>query len=146
MTVDLEFLPWTAVPDARAAMRVLQAAGCPANAGVLIDALHASRSKTSLDDLSELARGPLHYAQICDAPVGGPFPLDEMVRTARQERLLPGEGGIDLGQMFARLPQELPVSIEIPNQVRMAKLGALEWARQALAASRALLEPSASAV
>ena len=142
MTVDLEFLPWTAVPDARAAMRVLRAAGNPANAGILVDALHVSRSTTSPDDLTELARGPLHYAQICDAPVGGPFPVDEMIRTARQERLLPGEGGIDLAQMFARLPQDLPVSVEIPHQARMARLGALEWARQALAASRAVLEPA----
>ena len=142
MTVDLEFLPWTAVPDARAAMRVLRAAGSPANAGVLVDALHVSRSTTSLDDLAELARSALHYAQICDAPVGGPFPVDEMIRTARQERLLPGEGGIELAQMFARLPPGLPISIEIPHLTRMARLGVLEWARQALVASRAVLEPA----
>ena len=142
MTVDLEFLPWTAVPDARAAMRVLRAAGSPANAGVLVDALHVSRSTTSLDDLAELARSALHYAQICDAPVGGPFPVDEMIRTARQERLLPGEGEIELAQMFARLPPGLPISIEIPHLTRMARLGVLEWARQALVASRAVLEPA----
>jgi sugar phosphate isomerase/epimerase len=33
LTADLEFMPWTAVPDARAALRTVRLAGTPANAG-----------------------------------------------------------------------------------------------------------------
>jgi len=142
MTVDLEFLPWTTVPDARAAVRVLQRAGSPANGGILVDALHAARSSTTLDDIAALPPGHLHYAQICDAPVGGPYTLAELLHTARQERLLPGEGGIDLKRIFARLPAQLPVSVEIPHHLRVPQLGVREWARQALVASRAVLEPA----
>jgi sugar phosphate isomerase/epimerase len=142
MSVDLEFLPWGVVPDARAAMAVLADAGKPANAGVLVDALHVARSSTSLADIAALAGGTLHYAQICDAPAGGPYTLDELIHTARLERLLPGEGGIALAQMFGLLPQTLPISVEIPHHVRQQSLGAHEWARQALAASRAVLEPA----
>jgi len=141
MTVDLEFLPWSTVPDASTAMRVVQRAGAPANAGILVDALHAARSSTTLDDIAAMPRSQLHYAQICDAHTGGPFTVEELLHTARQERLLPGEGGIRLARMFAQLPESLPVSVEIPNHLRMPQLGVREWARQALAASRAVLEP-----
>jgi len=110
---------------------------------VLVDALHAARSGTTLDDIAAIPRGQLHYAQICDAPLGGPFTLEELLHTARQQRLLPGEGGIDLVRLFARLPDELPVSVEIPHHLRVPALGVEEWARQALAASRAVLRDRA---
>jgi sugar phosphate isomerase/epimerase len=139
LSIDLEFLPWTTVPDARSALRVLQRAGMPANAGVLVDALHAARSSTTLDDIAALPRAHLHYAQICDAPLGGPFTLAELLHTARLERLLPGEGGIDLRRLFAQLPDDLPVSVEIPHHTRVPQCGELDWARQALQASMAVL-------
>ena len=144
MTADVEFMPWTAVPDARAALRVVEGAGRPANAGILVDALHVSRSATSLDDLRAIPCELLHYAQICDAPTreqhGRPFSVDEMIHTARCERLLPGDGGIDLRSLFAALPGDLPVSVEVPHERGIAQHGQTVWARQALAASRALLE------
>jgi sugar phosphate isomerase/epimerase len=146
MTADLEFMPWTAVPDAQAALRVVLAAGRPGNAGILVDALHVSRSGTSLDDIRAIPRDLLHYAQICDAPtraqIGRAFTVEEMIHTARCERLLPGEGGIDLKGLFAALPQDLPISVEVPNEKRPAQLGQKEWARLALSTSRALLEPT----
>lgn len=147
MTADLEFMPWTAVPDVKAALRIIDGAGRPGNAGILVDALHFSRSTTTLDDVRAIPRELLHYAQICDAPtgeqIGRPFSVEEMIHTARCERLLPGEGGIDLEGLFAALPQDLPVSVEVPHETRLARVGQLEWAREALAASRALLEPRA---
>ena len=147
MSADLEFMPWTAVPDVKAALRVVDGAGRPDNAGILVDALHVSRSTSTLDDVRAIPRELLHYAQICDAPtseqMGRRFTVEEMIHTARCERLLPGEGGIDLKGLFAALPQDLPVSVEVPHETRVAQLGAAEWARQALAASRSLLEPRA---
>lgn len=151
MTADLEFMPWTAVPDANAALRIINAAGRPANAGILVDALHVARSTTTLDDIRAIPRELLHYAQICDAPtsapppkgIGRPFTVEEMIHTARCERLLPGEGGIDLKGLFDALPQDLPISVEVVHLERMAQLGQTEWARQCLAVSRAFLEPQA---
>jgi sugar phosphate isomerase/epimerase len=144
MTADLELMPWTAVPDVKAALRIINAAGKPANAGILVDALHFDRSNSTLDDIRAIPRELLHYAQICDAPtraqIGRDFTVDEMIHTARCERRLPGEGGIDLTSLFAALPQDLPISVEVPNEAGMARFGQAEWARQSLAASRALLE------
>ena len=136
LSADLEFMPWTGVPDARAALRVVQAAGMPANAGILVDALHFGRSHTTLDDIRAIPRPLLHYAQICDAQAGTHFSTEEMLHTARCERLLPGEGRIDLSGLFAALPADLPVSVEIIHLGREAEFGPLAWAQECLAASR----------
>jgi len=145
LTGDLEFLPWTKVPDARTARRIAVNAGQP-NARVLVDSLHAGRSSTTLADLAALPRSLLGYAQICDAPGEIPTTPDGLIHTARQARLLPGDGGLDLVGIFAQLPQDLPVSVEIPNDRGMAELGVREWARQALAASKAVLAKRDEAV
>jgi sugar phosphate isomerase/epimerase len=141
VTADLEFMPWTAVPDCRTARRIVEAAGQP-NGRILVDSLHAARSATTLAELAALPRGVLSYAQICDAPGEIPTTVEGLIHTARCARLLPGDGGIDLKAMFAALPQDLPVSIEIPNDVGKSERGVTEWAREALARARMAIEPA----
>jgi sugar phosphate isomerase/epimerase len=139
LTGDLEFMPWTAVKDAQAALRVIEKAGRPSNAGVLVDALHFGRSTTSLADIAAIPYDLLHYAQICDATAGTHFTNEELIHTARQARLLPGEGNIDLIGLFAALPHDLPVSVEIVNLERSQPMGDLAWAKLALDASKKVL-------
>lgn len=139
LSADLEFMPWTNVPDCKSALRIVRAAGRP-NGGILVDALHTGRSATTLADLAAVPREMLHYAQICDAPVPTPRTNEELIFTARCARLPPGEGGIDLEGIFAALPADLPVSVEIPHHERKAWVGVEAWSRDALAASRRILE------
>jgi sugar phosphate isomerase/epimerase len=142
LTADLEFMPWTAVKSAREALDMIRAAGSPAAAGVLVDALHFARSDTDLDDIRTLPAHWVHYAQACDAPAAPPghrFTDDELVHTARSERLLPGEGDIDLRGLFGALPAGTPVSIEVVNVQRQAQVEPREWARLALEATRRAL-------
>jgi sugar phosphate isomerase/epimerase len=145
MRADVEFMPFTAIKTARDAERMLELAGSPASGGILVDTLHVDRSGMSVDDLRRLPRELIHYAQICDAPTlaknGTPFTIAEMILTAREERLLPGEGGIDLGTIFKALPPDLTVGVEIPHAIRMPQAGPREWARQALAAAKSVIEP-----
>ena len=145
LTGDLEFMPWTKVPDARTAQRIAVKAAQP-NARVLVDALHVGRSSTTLADLAALPRSLLGYAQICDAPGEVPTTADGLIYTARQARMLPSDGGLDLVGIFAQLPQDLPISVEIPNDRGMAELGVREWARRALSASKAVLAKRDEAV
>ena len=133
LSADLEFMPWTKVPDARTALRIVLGAAQP-NGGVLVDALHVARSATSLADVAAIPRQCLHYAQICDAPAEVPATVEGLIHTARCERLLPGDGGIDLAGIFSMLPRDLPISVEIPHDREVAAIGAEEWARRALAA------------
>jgi sugar phosphate isomerase/epimerase len=136
LTADLEFMPWTAVTDARSALRVIDAAGRPANAGILVDALHFGRSGTTLEDIRALPRELLHYAQICDASAGTHFTDEELIHTARCARLPPGEGTIDLPGLFAALPADLPVSVEVIHLEREREADPVTWARLCLEASR----------
>lgn len=139
LTADLEFMPWTAVKDAKSALRVIEMAGRPRNAGILVDALHFGRSTTTLQDIADIPHALLHYAQMCDAQAGLNFTTEELIHTARQERLLPGEGNIDVGGLFAALPQDLPVSVEIVNLERSAPMGDKAWAALCLNATKKVL-------
>lgn len=140
MTADLEFMPWTAVKDAKSALRIVQNAGMPSNAGILVDALHFGRSTTTLEDIRAIPRQLLHYAQICDAQAGLNFTVEQMVHTARCERLLPGEGTIDIRGLFAALPDDLPVSVEVVNFGCEANTPPAAWAAECLVASRPFTE------
>jgi sugar phosphate isomerase/epimerase len=138
LTADLEFMPWTAVKNAKAALRIVTNAAEP-NGRVLVDALHVARSATTLEDIASLPRHLLSYAQLCDAPAGVPATEKELIHTARCARLLPGDGGIDLHGLVRALPDDLPLSLEIPNEEWLPKLGAEEWSRRALAAARRIV-------
>ncbi|PXW97408.1 sugar phosphate isomerase/epimerase [Sphaerotilus hippei] len=135
LTADLEFMPWTAVSDLKTAARIVGAVGRD-NAGLLIDALHFSRSSSTLDEVAALPPAWLHYVQVCDGAVPGPATVEGMIFDARCERLLPGEGAIALQALLARLPAGLPVSIEIPNEARARAMGHEAWAASCVQAAR----------
>jgi sugar phosphate isomerase/epimerase len=141
MTADLEFMPWTAVPDAKSALRIVQKAGSPSNAGILVDALHFGRSHTTLDDIRAIPRSLLHYAQICDAQAGTHFSTEQMVHTARCERLLPGDGTINIQDLFNALPADLPISVEVVNFEHEKTATPRDWAGICLNASSPFVEP-----
>jgi sugar phosphate isomerase/epimerase len=139
MTADLEFMPWTSVQTAAQAKSIWQTAGQPKNAGILVDALHFGRSLTTLRDIAELPRQALHYAQWCDAQPGTHFSEAQLIHTARQERLPPGEGGIDLAGLAQVLPADLPISVEVPNLVRQQAMGDEAWSAWCLTHTRKTL-------
>jgi sugar phosphate isomerase/epimerase len=134
LSMNLEFMPQSELRDLAAALHVLQAADQP-NQGVIIDALHVSRSATSIEEIAVVPREWLHYAQICDAPAEIPRTRDALNHAARHERLMPGDGALDLKGMFAALPADLPVAVEIPNDRQSAGLSPTTWATRARTAT-----------
>lgn len=136
LSCDLEFMPWTEVRDLATALALVTAADQD-NGGVLLDALHFDRSASRIEDIAGVPRHWLHYAQICDGPAERPSSNEGLIHAARCERLLPGEGGIDLVELWRALPADLPVGVEIPNEVRAPLLGAERWAREALEKAKA---------
>jgi 4-hydroxyphenylpyruvate dioxygenase-like putative hemolysin/sugar phosphate isomerase/epimerase len=139
LTIDLEFPSWTETPDLRESVRVLRGADQP-NAGILVDLLHFARSGSSVADLRQLPAHWFHFVHVCDAPPGVPPTNEEIIHTARFERLFPGEGGIDVRGILDALPRGLPYTLEIPRATLVAQVGAKEHARLALAASRDYLD------
>lgn len=137
LTVDLEFPSWTETQKLADAVEIIESASQD-NAGILIDSLHFSRSDSSLEALKHLPRSWVHFAQLCDAEKKIPATEEELVHTARFDRKLPGQGGIELQRILAALPT-VPYSLEIPNDRLRRSLGDEEYARQALATTRRYL-------
>jgi len=106
-----------------------------------VDAIHFFRAGDTLDVLASVPREYLHYAQFCDARAERPADMQEIIRQARSDRLMPGEGGLDLAGLLGALPAELPLSLEIPYATPMPPL---TRARRAREAALKLLERCAS--
>ena len=132
-------MPWTAVPDLAAALRVVRGAAQP-NGGILVDALHFDRSDSRVADLAAVPRSWLHYWQLCDAPAERPATTEGLLHTARAERLFPGEGGIDLPPLVRAMPADITVSLEIPTLELARTVGPEERVRRAIAAARRVIE------
>ncbi|MGI4952762.1 MAG: sugar phosphate isomerase/epimerase family protein [Janthinobacterium lividum] len=144
LTADLEFMPWSNVPDMVTARRIALAAGRP-NAGVLLDTLHFDRSGGAIADIAATPPGLLHYWQVCDGPAERPDTIEGLLYTARSERMFPGEGGIDLLPIARAMPPGLTVSMEIPTVELARTVPATERVRRAVAATRALLDRASQA-
>jgi sugar phosphate isomerase/epimerase len=99
-----------------------------------------ARSHTTLQDLRDIPRHLLHYLQICDGEPGLHFTTEQLIHTARCERLLPGEGRIDLRGYLQALPADLPLSCEVVHLERERAIGPADWAAQCLAATRRVAE------
>lgn len=139
LTVDLEFMPWTKVPDLATALRIVETAG-EANGGVLVDALHFDRSATTLDEIAAMPRNRLNYVQFCDGPRDYDPSDAGLIEVARRARLMPGEGGIDLAGLARSIPADAVISIEIPNHALAGRMGGAERAAAALRATRRVVE------
>jgi sugar phosphate isomerase/epimerase len=107
LAVALEFVPWSDVPDLRAALDFME----PANAGIVIDAWHVFRGTTKLAELSQIPADKILCIQVNDAaPVEGPLPEDT------QRRRFCGEGEFDLQAFISALRKtgtETPLSVEV---------------------------------
>ena len=132
LAANLEPMPWVDVSNMAKALRVIEGAD-RANSALLVDAIHFFRARDRFEDIPR----KLRYAQFCDARAEVPSDMQEMIRQARGDRLFPGEGGLDLAGLLDALPADLPISLEIPYAQPMP---ALERARRALAATKALLD------
>jgi sugar phosphate isomerase/epimerase len=139
LQVNLEFAIYTGVRTLAHAASVVAKSG-QANASVLIDALHFSRSGGWPAHVAQVDPALFRYAQICDAGPDMPRPDDtpSLIREARTGRLLPGDGVLPLRDLVAALPPDLPLAIEAPDRAT-AGLPALERARRAHRALTALL-------
>lgn len=130
LTMNLEFVTWANVSNLRDAIAVCRAVKRN-NCGLLIDTLHFNRSRVKLEELDAVPREWFHFAHVCDAPKEIPPTNEGLIHTAREERLYPGEGAIDIAAIVNRLP-EIPYSLEIPHLARVKELGYAEHAWRCL--------------
>jgi sugar phosphate isomerase/epimerase len=138
LSVDLEFYPWTTVPNLSNAVEVVGAADRP-NSGILLDTLHFDRSDSTFDELDRVPSNWLPFVHVCDAPAERPATTEGLIFTARAERLFPGDGGIDIAAIMRHMPPDIPVAVEIPMERLTREVGPEEVARRAREAAARVL-------
>ncbi|MBJ9702700.1 sugar phosphate isomerase/epimerase family protein [Acinetobacter calcoaceticus] len=137
LSCDLEFMPWTNVKNLAQAEYIVNQSG-QENAAILIDALHFDRSDSTLEQVKALDPKQLNYVQLCDG-LAEYDPSDEgLIKIARSNRLVPGQGEIDLVGLIRALPKEIMLAAEVPNLV-LAERPALERAEINLQAMKQLV-------
>jgi sugar phosphate isomerase/epimerase len=134
LTINLEFVTFASVKTLREAVDVLKASR-RTNVGVLVDMLHFSRSRVPLADLDTVSRNWFNFVHLCDATAAIPTATEELTRQAREERLYPGEGAIDIGGILKRIPP-VTYSIEAPHLARTKEMGFTEHAFRCLEAGK----------
>jgi sugar phosphate isomerase/epimerase len=133
----LEFIPYSSVKTLSAAQALI-ATDRKARTGLLVDALHLSRSGGSPADLAGCDPMLFDYLHLCDAPRAPPPSPDQIRVEAREGRELPGEGGLWLPEFVAAFPADAIVAVEAPTK-RYAHLPPLERGRRAGEATRRVL-------
>lgn len=142
LTGDLEFMPWTAVPDLAHARRIVEAAGQP-NGAVLVDALHYDRSATTLQEIADLPPHLVNYVQFCDGPAEYDASDAGLIAIARGARLMPGDGAIDLLGLARVIPRDVTISVEVADLGN--RLSPRETAERAARKTRAILDAATAA-
>ena len=130
LTIALEFVSFSDVSTLKDTIEMLRTADRP-HAVVLVDALHFHASGEPVSALAELPADRVRYLHVCDGPRDVPSSPDDRRRIAREERLLPGEGGIDVAGIVGHLPPGIVYAVEAHNPARAAALGSVEYARLA---------------
>jgi sugar phosphate isomerase/epimerase len=127
--IGIEFMLFRSIGTLEDARKIVQDSGAP-NAKIILDALHCYRSGLSMEELAALDPALISHLQLCDAVAEAP-PPEKLVDEARVHRLMPGTGAIPLAEMIRILPDDIPLSLEIPVKANShlpvaerAKLGA----------------------
>lgn len=144
------FRPLNSFPRA---IEIARAVGC----SVELDALHFQRTGAELATIAENA-DIIPIFQLCDAPATiteivdtlRPLASDDSdtalaIAEARAHRLLPGEGAVPIRQLLEVLPENVRISVEIPNTALRADRNASDYLALLFDASERFLTATTAA-
>jgi sugar phosphate isomerase/epimerase len=138
LSISLEFLPFSGLPNIASAVRVLEAADRD-NLGLVLDLWHWHRGGPDLETLRSVPPERIHLLQLNDA---APAPGEDLMLESMW-RLLPGEGAVDIEAVLETLDElgASPVVVTEVFSVPLVELGPAENARQQyVAATDCLVE------
>jgi sugar phosphate isomerase/epimerase len=142
LTVALEFMPYSGVPDIGTAWRIVQEADRP-NSGLLVDAWHWIRAGMTPADLDHVPADKIVAVQLCDVQE---TPMDLLRQESLGYRLPPGQGyGDPVGMLRAlgdRGVQPRVIAVEVISDDLISR-GADVAARTVSEAARKVLAAAA---
>jgi sugar phosphate isomerase/epimerase len=131
LTASLEFVPQRDLATLAQALRLIAESGQP-NAAICVDPLHLARGGGAPDDLRHLDLRLLPYIQFSDGMLAEGEPdLNLARRIGVGERRLPGCGMLPLADLLEVVPDNVPLSVEVPQPAGASTAGAA-WARTVL--------------
>ena len=98
LSIALEFLPFSGLPDADLAWQLIEAAECE-NAGLVVDTSHLHRT----GGLATLAAAPIDRIEIVQLADGTQTAPDDLVDEAIARRIVPGAGEFGIAELIERL-------------------------------------------
>ncbi|MGD9796289.1 MAG: sugar phosphate isomerase/epimerase family protein [Acidimicrobiia bacterium] len=111
LLVALEFIPCTNVPDAAAAMEIVQSAD-RVNGGLCVDIWHHVRGANDLGQLGAIPRERIVVVQLDDGPLVAAD--DDYMEDTRYNRVATGEGEFDLTAFLMVFEGAgAPISVEV---------------------------------
>jgi sugar phosphate isomerase/epimerase len=139
LKVGLEFMGLTpACNSIHRAVRFIDLAGKPANAGIAIDCLHLVRTGGTPADVAAVPAEYFSYAQLCDGP---DLSVQADYLSEAMNRMVPGEGVFPIAAILDAMPQATAVDVEVPSLTGQQRgIPALDRARRAVEAGRRLLD------
>ena len=133
LRVQLEFMPFSGIPDLRVAWDIVRRAG-RTNGGIVLDSWHYFRSGPDHGLLQSLAPNTIFSVQLSDGPAS---PEPDLWLAAAHDRQLPGSGDFDLPMMLAIVSASQP-GATIGPEVVSDGFAALDPDQAALRAANAI--------
>jgi sugar phosphate isomerase/epimerase len=128
LAASLEFVPQRDLATLVQAFRLIAESGQP-NAAICVDPLHLARGGGTPADLRHLDPRLLPYIQFSDGVLAAGEPdLELAKRIGIGERRLPGQGTLPLADLLEVVPDDVPLSVEVPRPPGAGMTDAA-WAR-----------------
>jgi sugar phosphate isomerase/epimerase len=134
--VVVEFMPYSQTKTLGDALSLVTETG-RANVKLILDSLHLFRSGGTVAEVAAVDPRYFGVIQLSDAPALAPA-FENLRPESIGNRLVPGTGELPLHQLLAVLPNDLPVSLEVPCAA-VADLSHVEQARFVLDGFRRFL-------
>lgn len=99
LRISIEFVAFSAIPDAATAWRIIEEADRP-NAGIVVDVCHLVRSGGDETPLRSIPAERIFTVQLGDGPALAPA---DLLDEAQWHRLEPGDGEFDVAGILSRL-------------------------------------------
>jgi sugar phosphate isomerase/epimerase len=137
METTIELAPGTTVGDVAAGLAVLDHIG-RSDIRLLIDTMHFVRGGGTAAELADVDPDRIGYVQLSDTTLQPR--IDDYMREAMFERLVPGEGELPLREIIAVVPPDVIIGLEVP-QLSLAEAGVTPFdrLRPSVEAARAIL-------